>query len=131
MNNSTDIFKLIMICVVIGWSMYHFHGRVDDSMVYGDGYLKRKGQIINNLNQGVWIWYHKNGNVQVKGEFVDGKREGVWETYDSTGRLIIESTYKKNLLNGIFRQYSDNGQLIREDLYKDDTIVSKVKNIKK
>lgn len=128
MRDSTNILKFIVVSIVLVWTVFHFHGRLNNAEVYGDGYLKRKGQVVNNLNEGLWIWYHKNGNVQLEGEFINGKREGVWKTYDSTGNLIIESNYKKNLLNGVFREYSTEGKLIREEFYKND---KKITNLKK
>ncbi len=124
MYKYNNYIKLVMVCGVIIWSVYHFQGHINEASVYdSEGNLKREGQVINNLNQGLWTWYDKNGIVILKGHFVDGKREGVWQTFDSTGNLVIESTYKNNLLNGVFKRYTNN-VLVHEELYKDDRIIS-------
>lgn len=53
---------------------------------YGNGVLKASGKMRNNLLQGKWKWYRKNGTIMRSGQFIKGKQVGDWTTYDSQGR---------------------------------------------
>lgn len=78
MYRLNNYIKLIVVCGITIWSIYHFQGHNHEATVYDkEGNLMREGQVINNLNQGVWTWYNEKGKVILTGRFVDGKREGV------------------------------------------------------
>ena len=126
MYASNDFHKIIMVCLVIGWAIFQFRSRSDESLKYENGDPIRTGETENNLNHGIWTWYHENGKIQITGRFVEGKREGIWKSYDTLGNLMIESAYKANLLNGPFKQYSTDGKLVRNDLYKEDKLVKQL-----
>lgn len=123
MHATNDFHKLLVVFLVIAWAMFQFRSRDDGDLKYKNGNPIRTGTTKNNLNDGVWTWYHKNGKVQITGNFRKGKREDVWKSYDTLGNLLIESTYKNNLLNGPFKQYSSNGKLIRSEWYVSDRLI--------
>lgn len=122
MGSSNDFFKLITVFCVIAWAMFQFRSRSEDSLVYNNGDPIRTGGTVNNLNEGIWTWYHPNGEIQLTGKFVKGKREGVWKSYDSLGNVLIISTYKNNLLNGSFKLFDSNGDIEKEVFYVNDKI---------
>lgn len=108
--------------LVIGWAVFQFSGRNNKGLIYDNGQEKRIGGQVNNLNQGTWIWYHRNGEIQLSGRFDKGERTGIWKSYDTLGNLIQESTYDRNKLHGLFTRYSSNGQIREQFLYQNDTI---------
>lgn len=112
--------KFIVILCIIGWAIFNFQGRNEENLKYDDGDPIRTGDTKNNLNHGVWTWYHENGKVQITGRFDEGKREGVWKSYDTAGNLLLESTYRNNLLDGLFIQYAPDGTVVRKEIYKAD-----------
>ncbi len=126
MYSYNSIHKIIGVLLVIGWAIFQFRSRSDENLKYDNGDPIRTGNTENNLNHGVWSWYHENGQVQITGTFIKGKREGVWKSYDTLGNLMIESTYKENLLNGTFKQFAKDGKIIRNDVYKDDILVNQL-----
>ena len=40
---------------------------------------------ITDLQQGDWVYYHENGQLQSKGTYKDGKRDGSWVFYRENG----------------------------------------------
>jgi antitoxin component YwqK of YwqJK toxin-antitoxin module len=75
---------------------------------YNNGKVQMEGEyssIDPDIENGVFKWYSKKGELTMKGHFVNGKRDGVWETYYKTdnyaGTKIKEiATFKDNILNG-------------------------------
>ena len=98
--------------------------------------------------------YHPNGSLETEGRYVQGQREGVFKWYHSNGELIdlknyrddrqlnatgspeegmvtwnypdgsrySERTYKDGKLNGVVRIYRNDGTLIKERNYFDDQL---------
>lgn len=73
----------------------------------------------NNLNQGFWKTYYKDGTVESEGYYKDGKQEGQWKYYHDNGRLSAEKNYKSGKLDGTNRTYGENGELESDGHYKD------------
>ena len=42
---------------------------------------------------------------------VNGKKEGIWKYYHSNGNLWYECFYKNGLLEGLYKSYYSNGSL--------------------
>lgn len=118
-----SIHKFLIVLLVVFWAVFHFHGRNEKNLRYESGKPIRTGDTRNNLNHGVWTWYHENGTVQLTGSFVEGKREGVWKSYDSLGNLLLQSTYKHNLLNGPLIRYAPDGNILSKEFYSGDRLV--------
>ena len=105
MYSYNSYHKVILILGVIIWAIYHFQSNDD-----------------NNLNHGVWTWYHSNGNIQLTGLFIDGKRNGIWKNYDASGSLTSESTYKDDQLNGKFTRYDKSGRVLVQQYFINDQL---------
>lgn len=127
MYNYNSYHKIILLVIVFGWAVFHFLSKEDQVLKYENGQTIRTGQILNNHNEGNWIWYHKNGFKQLSGSFKNGKREGEWIVYDSLGNIILKSQYANNLLNGPQVGYDKNGKIVELNYYKDDKIVKTTK----
>jgi antitoxin component YwqK of YwqJK toxin-antitoxin module len=54
---------------------------------YNDDKLYLKGNFIDGKKNGLFIWYHKNGQVECTGEYSSDKRIGMWNYYYSNGNL--------------------------------------------
>ena len=123
MYSYNSIHKALAVGIVLAWAMYHFFSRTKNEYKYEDGKPIRTGEIVNNLNEGQWIWYHPNGNKNIIGNYHKGKREGVWTIYDSLGVLKMKSNYVNNPLNGEQIYYNQEGKEARVLIYKDDKVV--------
>ena len=81
-------------------------GETMDDLVYrGDGLIyenfsdvpftgnitgkTEQGTIRNGKKDGLWVYYHDNGQLSYKGTFKVGKKDGRWVRYWSDGSEVI------------------------------------------
>jgi antitoxin component YwqK of YwqJK toxin-antitoxin module len=68
------------------------------------------GVRINQYNNdgkedGLWEYYHLNGNLNLKGNYINGKEDGIWYEYFIDGKIAMTILYK----NGKFiKELEDN-----------------------
>jgi antitoxin component YwqK of YwqJK toxin-antitoxin module len=60
---------------------------------YPSGELESEGYFKNNLPDSIWTWYFPDGRVKEKGLFVKGIRRGDWKMYDEIGTITMENMY--------------------------------------
>ena len=58
---------------------------------------QEQGSIKNGDREGLWVWYHMNGQLKTKGNFKNGDLDGVWEWYFGDGRLLNKENYKNGV----------------------------------
>ena len=48
------------------------------------------------MNEGVWVYYYDNGQLDFKGNYKNGKKEGAWVAYDKYGApwAMFTGTFK-------------------------------------
>ena len=79
----------------------------------------------NNLKNGAYINYFKNGLTNQKGTYKSGKKEGLWTYFYYTKDSKIskkekEVHYKNDLKNGLYTEWHQNGQKKKQITYQDD-----------
>ena len=57
-------------------------------------------KYVDNMEQGEFISYHRDGSVHEKGNYMNGKREGAYIAFDFKGRIIRKGNYKNGKKNG-------------------------------
>lgn len=86
--------------------------------------LKNKvseGKVVNKLNDGQWIYYHKASKIIMATEtYVKGKLEGMRNVFYPNGKIAEEMIYVDNLKNGIYKRYTVSGIIIEESSYKNN-----------
>ena len=55
---------------------------------HNDGTIWAKGQMLNELMEGYWEWYRKDGVIMRSGYFEKGEQVGEWITYDRNGEKL-------------------------------------------
>ncbi len=73
-----------------------------------------KGTTKNQVKEGEWLFYYKNGNLQTKGTFVAGELEGLQEVYYENGQLRYKGNFKQGKRVGIWYFYNEDGNLDAE-----------------
>jgi len=64
------------------------------------------GEMVDGKKEGLWTFYHRNGDIRTHGEMVDGKKEGLWTSYlESWEGIFKESNYKDGKLHGLTTTY--------------------------
>ena len=84
------------------------------------GFLPLKpNQTINGKKDGVWKYWHENGQLGYEVFYKDGKKDGVQKAWHDNGQLEYEYCYKDGKRDGVGKWLDENGQLGYEDCYKD------------
>ena len=58
-----------------------------------------KGNFKDGKEEGVWEYYHENGQLRSKGQLTDGVQSGYWEWFDEDGKLTKKGTFENGELN--------------------------------
>jgi len=69
-----------------------------------------EGTYVRNRKNGLWIKYHKNGNVMSKVEYKNGRASGTFETYFDNGNKEETGNWKGGSYKGDYDMYYANGQ---------------------
>ena len=80
---------------------------------------KEQGSFRNGKKDGLWVYYHDNGQLWKSGTFTDGKEDGPWVHYEEDGQLLMKGTYKDGERDGPYVFYHENGQLWKKETFKD------------
>jgi antitoxin component YwqK of YwqJK toxin-antitoxin module len=75
------------------------HGTSFPSEV-GEKYLSEQGNIVNNLEEGLWTAFYPNGKVMFNVNFVKGKLNGEYVSYDLNDKISVKGNYIDGLKNG-------------------------------
>ena len=67
--------------------------------------------------EGVFKFYHSNGQLSIKSFFKNGVREGKYISYYENGVTLEKGIYKNNLKEGIWYVYYNNGKLSSKETY--------------
>jgi len=70
------------------------------------------------------IEYYSNGNVYVKGQKNSvGQREGLWEWFHPNGNILRRSPYKKGKIDRIMEWFDERGNINETRVWKDGEII--------
>lgn len=77
-----------------------------------------KGAYKDGNKEGLWMWYHQNGELWSKGNFKDGMFIGnLYESYYDNGQLMSKENYKDGKRDGLYESFQRNGQLETKSCY--------------
>lgn len=73
-----------------------------------------RGNIKNDLPEGPWTLFHRNGQVAATGNFKQGVRDGAWTFFfdDEAHTKLATGTFKKGALVGVWQHFGPKGELI-------------------
>ncbi len=77
----------------------------------------------NDVEEGLCIWYYKNGNMSSRGFFVNGKLEGTYKTWYESGARKSETQYKNGVLHGLYINWFESGMLKNFAVYDQGNLV--------
>jgi len=58
---------------------------------------------------GLWKFYHPNGNLKQIGKYSMGKACGFWRYYNKEGNLLLEGNYANDVQVGIWNAFYPTG----------------------
>jgi antitoxin component YwqK of YwqJK toxin-antitoxin module len=91
----------------------------DIKCVSGEIENKIEYNTKDNIIDGFYREWHKNGNLKIECEFKNGNGDGQYTEYYSNGVLANDKSYKEGKLNGSAHDYDTLGVLISDGNYKD------------
>jgi antitoxin component YwqK of YwqJK toxin-antitoxin module len=62
------------------------------------------GELLSNIQVGVWTWYHANGKKEAEVTFVNGKKDGEEIFWSELGEIVK-------------REHYEDGKLVNEEVY--------------
>ena len=99
-----------------------YSGDVSKSDSFGKTLLK--GTYKNGKKDGLYIFWHDNGQKRREGTYKDGKRDGKWTWWNKKGQKVRQKNYKNGKLDGkLIEWFQFNGEIKREENYKNGMIL--------
>lgn len=95
-------------------------GKVKDYYLTGElqweGYFTYVDKYDNSrdINEGLSIWYYKNGKKSRESNFIDGKEDGITTFWYENGKKAREVNYKMGVPDGLWIDYYESGKLFRK-----------------
>lgn len=88
------------------------------------GQILAKGNIKNNVEDGLWVDYFESGSMKSKNNYKNGLKNGkVYEYYDD-GKIRSVGQYWKGNKIDTFTWYFESGLIKQKEIYNVDTIKS-------
>ncbi len=98
-----------------------------------DGTKLSEGNKKDGKQDGLWTYYHENGNIKGKGNFLSGDggnvsevsgiprngRNGIRKFFYEEGQKDLEGTYKNGKRDGQWTKWYENGKKESEGTFKD------------
>jgi len=85
-----------------------------------NGQLKEVGHFVNDLRDGPWKYFRENGQIEERGKYKEGKRHGINISYYENGQVEIMTTYDNDVNHGQYRRFYENGQFRSKGNVKND-----------
>ena len=122
MNKTLITFFTVLFCLTssVGWSLTWddlverndiFYKKFTDVPFTGKITGKTIGSFKNGKEDGSWVYYHDNGQLDSKGDYKNGNGDGFWIGYYENGQLKSKGNWKNGNQEGSWVSYLDNGQL--------------------
>jgi antitoxin component YwqK of YwqJK toxin-antitoxin module len=92
---------------------------------YPNGNKKVEGSFKENLRDGKWTFWFKDGKVWSEGSFKKGKSEGFFNVFNEDGTKYMQSCYKNGIPDGCWTFFEKNIKK-KEVYFKEDKIIKQV-----
>lgn len=80
---------------------------------FRNGQVKAKGNLKDSKEEGAWQYFYKNGNPASTLSFVEGKLQGKAIYYFFTGELLEERFFAADIQVGTYQSYYRSGAIRR------------------
>ena len=79
-----------------------------------------EGVLVNSAEEGIWKYYHANGNLKYEVEYTKGKLNGILKFYFKNGKPKYELKYVDGQREGYYKSFYLNGKVEVEGYYQND-----------
>lgn len=109
-------FWSFIFCLSFAWGSAQEQTSDYQKNYYDTGELQSEGLFVKGQQQGLWIYYFRDGKKRIEKEMKDGKPHGKSLWFHPNGTLGWEENYKDGQAEGSFIYYDRDGsvQAIKE-----------------
>ena len=98
--------------------------------LYHPGRIKAaEGWYRNNIKQGVWKYWHLNGQLKDSGSFKNNYAIGEWKTWDDSGRIAEISHHPDSGVIQLIAEGYATPRLRKSFILAGDTIISRLEGV--
>ncbi|MEX0742080.1 MAG: hypothetical protein WD294_02810 [Phycisphaeraceae bacterium] len=80
-----------------GQKVYEQEGEVL-TYFFKTGIVKARGNSIDGVMEGEWVFYRESGDLWQVGHFENGQKHGQWIRYDKQGKLEYDAQFANGKL---------------------------------
>jgi len=101
------------------WLFYYQSRMLQAKGVYvgSNGESKGSTGVPDSEREGLWRFWHENGQLEHESNYVNGEREGLYRTWYENGQLKREGNYLNGEMEGLYHTWHENGELKEEGKY--------------
>lgn len=81
----------------------------------------------NGNEEGWWMYYYANGELQASGQMINGEKEGAWTYYHDNGLLKNVENYSNGALHGDYMEYHFNGGVSIEAYFEQEMLEREIR----
>ena len=85
---------------------------------FANGNLIMKGNIVNDQNEGKWVYYYPSGELETEGDFKYNKADSIWTWYFPSGKVKEKGLFVNGLREGNWKMFDELGNVSMENVYK-------------
>jgi antitoxin component YwqK of YwqJK toxin-antitoxin module len=86
-------------------------------ITFENGNLIMKGNIVNDKNEGKWVYYYPSGELESEGNFRNNKPDSIWTWYFPSGKIKEKGNFVNGLREGNSRMFDELGNVSMENEY--------------
>jgi antitoxin component YwqK of YwqJK toxin-antitoxin module len=87
-------------------------------ITFENGNLIMKGNIVNDKNEGRWVYYYPSGELETEGNFIDNRADSVWTWYYPSGKVKERGNFVNGVREGNAKMFDESGKVSMENDYK-------------
>ncbi len=95
----------------------------DKKIYYLNGQLYGQGQIKNKKENGLWVYWHENGQKAREGHFEEGIKTGIHTYWYKSGNLRGVGSFKNDKYEGKWTMYKEDNSESIVQFYKNGELV--------
>ena len=85
---------------------------------HANGDLREESTYVNNLQEGTCTKYFQGKKTQIECNYLNGRKDGDYKRYFLSGQVAIEGKYIYGQRDGVWTEYYEDGQTKSEREYK-------------
>jgi antitoxin component YwqK of YwqJK toxin-antitoxin module len=82
------------------------------------GGQRAAGQLVSGLADGIWTYWHPNGQLDCEGMYQRGAKSGLWTFWYPEGAMDCMGEYRDDIEDGPWVSWYANGKIQEEGVFQ-------------